>query len=139
MSEAIEQQRDVMSVPTDRKYSKTHEWFLAQGDVVTLGITQFAADELTDITYVELPGVGTRFSAGDAIAEIESVKATSEIFSAVAGEVIEANTALVDHPELINDDAFDEGWLVKVRTDSTEPLTALMDAKEYVASVDGTV
>lgn len=133
MSEAIEQQRDVMSVPTDRKYSKTHEWFLAQEGVVTLGITQFAADELTDITYVELPSVGTRFSAGEAIAEIESVKATSEIFTAIAGEVIEVNRNLEDHPELVNDSAFEEGWMIKLKPDSVEPLAALLDAKAYAS------
>jgi len=120
-----------MKVPTDRKYSETHEWYLIDDDNVTVGITQYAADELTDITYVELPEVGTTVAAGDQLGEVESVKATSEIFTAVGGEVIEVNTALVDHPELINDDAFEEGWIVKIRPNSTEPLTALLDAKEY--------
>ncbi len=120
-----------MNVPIDRKYSETHEWFLIKGDLVTMGITQHAADELTDITYVELPDVGASASAGAAIAEVESVKATSEIFSAIAGEVAEVNAALVDHPELINDDAFENGWLVKIRAESVEPLTTLMDAGEY--------
>lgn len=120
-----------MKVPTDRKYSETHEWFLIDDDIVTVGITQYAADELTDITYVELPEVGTSVAAGDQLGEVESVKATSEILTAVGGEVIEVNTALVDHPELINDDAFEEGWIVKIRPESTEPPTALLDAKEY--------
>ncbi len=120
-----------MKVPTDRKYSETHEWFLIEGDLVTMGITQHAADELTDITYVELPDVGASVSAAATIAEVESVKATSEIFSAIAGEVAEVNAALADHPELINDDAFDRGWLAKIRAESVEPLTTLMDAGEY--------
>jgi len=120
-----------MKVPTDRKYSETHEWFLIDDDNVTVGITQYAADELTDITYVELPEVGTSVAAGDQLGEVESVKATSEILTAVGGEVIQVNTALVDHPELINDDAFEEGWIVKIRPESIEPLTALLDAKEY--------
>lgn len=120
-----------MKVPTDRKYSETHEWFLIDDDIVTMGITQYAADELTDITYVELPEVGTTVAAGDQLGEVESVKATSEILTAVGGEVIEVNTALADHPELINDDAFEEGWIVKIRPESIEPLTALLDAKEY--------
>ena len=137
MSETIEKQSDAMSVPTDRKYCKTHEWFLTQGDVVTLGITQFAADELTDITYVELPAVGKRFSAGDAIAEIESVKATSEIFTAIAGEVIEVNGNLEDHPELVNDSAFEEGWMIKLKPDSLEPLAALLDAEAYTSHLEG--
>ncbi len=120
-----------MKVPTDRKYSETHEWFLIEDDIVSMGITQYAADELTDITYVELPEVGTKLKVGDIIGEVESVKATSEIIAAVAGEVVEVNTALADHPEQINDDAFEEGWIVRIRPESTEPLTALLDAREY--------
>ena len=121
-----------MKVPTDRKYSESHEWFqVDDGDVVTMGITQFAADELTDITYVELPEVGATLEAGDTIGEVESVKATSEVFTAVEGEVVEINTALEDHPELINDSAFDEGWLVKIKADSLAGFETLMDAKAY--------
>ncbi|MGD2111446.1 MAG: glycine cleavage system protein GcvH [Phycisphaerae bacterium] len=121
-----------MNVPTDRKYSETHEWFLVDdNNVVTLGITQFAADELTDITYVELPEEGATVSAGAPIGEVESVKATSEVFTAVGGTVVEVNTALTDHPELINDDAFDEGWLVKIKADSLHGLETLMSAKAY--------
>ena len=126
-----------MTVPANRKYAKTHEWFLVEDDVVTIGITQFAADELTDITYVELPSVGTRFSVGDTIAEIESVKATSEIFTPIAGEVIEVNGQLEDHPELVNDSAFEEGWMIKLKPDSFEPLTALLDADAYAALQEG--
>lgn len=124
-----------MKVPTDRKYSESHEWFLVDGDVVTMGITQFAADELTDITYVELPEVGTSVTPGDTVGEVESVKATSEVFAAVGGTVVEVNKALADHPELINDDAFGEGWLVKVETDSLAGVEALMDAKTYTSFV----
>ena len=120
-----------MKVPIDRKYAETHEWFLIDGDVVTMGITQHAADELTDITYVDLPDVGAAFGVSDVIGEVESVKATSEIFTAVSGKVTAVNIALTDHPELINDDAFEEGWLIKLEVDSVEPLTTLMDAKEY--------
>ncbi len=124
-----------MSNPDNRKYCETHEWLLAEGDLVTLGITQFAADELTDITYVELPQVGLSLSAGDAVAEVESVKATSEIFCAVGGEVVEVNAALADHPELINDDPFNEGWIVKIKATSTEPLASLLTAQEYEAQL----
>ena len=120
-----------MKAPIDRKYSETHEWFLVDENVVTIGITQHAADELTDITFVELPEVGKRFTAGDAIGEVESVKATSEIFTAVTGKVTEVNTALMDKPELVNEDAFDEGWMIRVKVDSPDQLRALMDAKEY--------
>jgi len=120
-----------MTFPTDRKYSETHEWFLVDGDTVVMGITQFAADELTDITYVELPEVGGTFNAGDVIGEVESVKATSELFTALSGTVVETNPALGDHPELINDDAFEEGWLLKLKPKSLDPLGTLMSAKEY--------
>lgn len=120
-----------MNIPIDRKYSESHEWFINEGDIVTIGISQFAADELTDITYVELPQVGAAFKVGDAFGEVESVKATSEIFTAVAGKVLEVNKSLKEHPEQINDDAFDEGWLIKLKADSLEPLAGLMDAKEY--------
>lgn len=116
-------------------YAETHEWFMLEDGVVTMGITQYAADELTDITYVELPKIGTRVGVGDAIGDVESVKATSEIFTAVSGKVVAANTALTDHPELLNDDAFDEGWIAKIEVDSPEPLKTLMNAKEYVTFV----
>ncbi len=126
-----------MDAPTDRKYSKTHEWYLVDDDdVVTMGITQYAADELNDLTYVELPEIGSKVSPGDSIGEVESVKATSEIVTAVGGEVIAVNTELADHPELINDSAFEEGWMIKIRPASTEPLSALMDAKEYAEQAD---
>lgn len=125
-----------MQVPADRKYSETHEWFIAEGSVITIGITQHAADELTDVTYIELPEVGSVLACGDAVGEVESVKATSEIFTVVAGEVVDVNTALADHPELVNEDAFEEGWMVRLRTDSTAPLNALMDAKGYVAFLE---
>ena len=123
-----------MNVPTDRKYSESHEWFLVDDkSVVTLGITQFAADELTDITYVELPDAGSSVAAGASVGEVESVKATSEVFTVVGGTVLEVNKALADHPELINDDAFEEGWLLKIQADSLDGLEALMSAKAYTA------
>src|SRR3990172_1191664 len=124
-----------MKVPPDRRYAETHEWFLLDDGIVTMGISQFAADELTDITYVELPAVGTKVLAGDPIGEVESVKATSEIMSGVSGTVTAVNTALADHPELINDDAFEEGWMVKIKTDTADPLRSLMAAKEYATFV----
>ena len=124
-----------MKAPTDRRYSETHEWFLVDDDIGTMGITQYAADELTDITYVELPEVGANVTAGNTLGEVESVKATSEILTAVAGEIVEVNAALVDHPELINDDAFEEGWLVKIKVESIGPIDSLMTAREYHAFV----
>ena len=120
-----------MNVPDDRKYSETHEWYLIDGDIVTVGITQHAADELTDITFVDLPETSSVVSANSPIGEVESVKATSEVFSCISGQVIEANAKLADQPELINDAAFDGGWLVKIKADSLEPLESLLDAKAY--------
>ena len=126
-----------MNAPDDRRYTETHEWFLVEGDLVIMGITPFAAEALTDITYVELPEVGTTVSAGGALGEIESVKATSEVFSAVDGKIVEINTELVDHPELINDDALEEGWLVKIKPKSLEPLESLLTAEDYASLAAG--
>ena len=121
-----------MSVnPKDCRYSKTHEWFKIDGNLVTIGITRFAADELTDITFVSLPPVGKRIEAGGSFGEIESVKATSELFSAIGGEVIEINPLLTDKPELVNSDSFGQGWMIRLRAIDLKPLDALSDAKTY--------
>lgn len=124
-----------MEIPTDRKYLATHEWFLVDGDIVTVGITQYAADELTDITYVELPEVGSTVTAGEAFGEVESVKATSELLSAVSGTVTEVNSELADQPELVNDDPFGKGWMAKIKADSLDPLESLLDAATYEKSI----
>ena len=120
-----------MSFPSDRKYSESHEWYLVDGDVVTMGITQYAADELTDITYVELPELGTPVVAGQPCGELESVKATSDLSCAVGGEVVERNDELADEPEKINEDAFGTGWMLKIRVTDPSPLEKLMDAAAY--------
>ena len=120
-----------MPVPNDRKYSQTHEWFKLDGNIVTIGLTQFAADELTDITYVELPEIGGTVEGGSHFGEIESVKATSEMYTAVSGTVTDVNQRLADEPELINNDPFGAGWLVKLKVTDTAPLDALMDAAAY--------
>ncbi len=121
--------------PADRKYSKTHEWFKVAGDLVTIGITQFAADELTDITFVDLPKPGTQITAGKPFGEIESVKATSALYSAIGGEVVEINPALADRPELVNQSSFEEGWMIKLRSPDLSPLDGLMDAEAYNAMI----
>lgn len=123
-----------MSVPTDRKYLKSHEWHKRDGDVIILGITQFAADELTDITYVSLPKVGTKFAANDRFGEVESVKATSDLYTGVGGEVIEVNSALNDNPASVNTDPFESGWMVKLKPTNPAELDALLDAEAYKAS-----
>ena len=117
--------------PKDRKYSKTHEWFRVDGDVVTIGISKFAADELTDITFVGLPKVGTKIAAGKPFGEIESVKATSDLISSISGEVIETNPRLANEPELVNNNSFDDGWMVKVRAADLGSLNGLMDVDAY--------
>lgn len=117
--------------PTDRKYSKTHEWFQVAGDVVTVGITQFAADQLTDITYVDLPAVGTTVQPGKPCGEIESVKATSELFCAVSGKVVAVNGRLADEPGLLNTDPFDAGWMLKIECPDPSPLNNLLDGPAY--------
>jgi glycine cleavage system H protein len=120
-----------MASPNDCRFSASHEWFKTDGDLVTVGITQFAADELTDITYVQMKPVGTRISAGGALGEVESVKTTSDVYSAVAGEIVEVNPALADDPSLLNSDPFGRGWLVRVRTADAKPLAGLMDQATY--------
>lgn len=124
-----------MSAPSDRRYLKSHEWHKLDGNVVTIGITQFAADELTDITYVSLPAVGKEISAGKPFGEIESVKATSDLYAGVSGRVIEANKALNDHPELINSDPFGAGWMVKVQVADRAAYDALLAADQYQAQI----
>ncbi len=120
-----------MSVPTDRKFLESHEWFMAEGDVVTMGISQYAADELTDITFVDLPTVGMKISDGSEFGEVESVKATSELLSAVTGEVVEINSRLEEEPELVNNDPFGDGWMVKIKASDVGELEKLMDAEAY--------
>jgi len=120
-----------MAVPQDRRYAQTHEWFKIDGKLVTIGISQFAADELTDITYVSLPAVGKVVKAGESFGEIESVKATSDLYTAVSGTVKEINKRLDGEPELVNNDPFKDGWMIKVECGDTGPLDKLLDAASY--------
>lgn len=120
-----------MSSPSDCRFSESHEWFKHDGDIVTMGITQFAADELTDITYVELEPIGTSLQPGETIGEVESVKTTSDVYSVVGGEIIEVNEKVQEDPSLINSDPFGDGWLVKIRAEDTAPLDELMDQPTY--------
>ena len=123
------------TTPTDRKYSETHEWFLVQGDVVTVGITQFAADLLTDITYVDLPGVSADLTGGLPFGEIESVKATGDLYTAVSGEVVERNEALADAPDLVNTDPYGKGWMIQIKATDLSPLDGLLDAAGHDAAI----
>lgn len=115
------------------RYSKTHEWVRADGDVATVGISDYAQSELGDIVFVELPEVGSKYGAGDVFGTIESYKTVSDLMCPVSGEVVEVNSALAGSPQLVNESALDKGWLVKIRmTDPTE-LDALMTAEQYEA------
>src|SRR5207244_1956780 len=117
--------------PEDNKYAKSHEYVHVEGEVGTVGITDYAQKELGDVVFVELPQVGTQLEAGDELGSIESVKAVSELFAPVSGEVVEINETLADKPELVNTDPYGDGWMIRVRlTDPTE-LDELMNAEEY--------
>jgi glycine cleavage system H protein len=122
-----------MPSPSDCRFSESHEWFRPEngGEIVTMGITQFAANELTDITYVEMKPVGTAVKAGSPVGEVESVKTTSDIYSVISGSIAEVNKAAVDDPSLLNSDPFGKGWLVKIRTADLSPLNSLMDQGTY--------
>ena len=117
--------------PTDRKYSKEHEWVLAEGDKVKIGITEFAQSELGDIVFVELPEAGKTVAQGDVLGTIESVKAVSEIYSPVSGTVGEPNASLEDSPDVVNSDPHGEGWYCTIAPSAPAEIEALMDAGGY--------
>lgn len=115
--------------PNDRKYLKSHEWRMTEGEIATVGISDFAVSHLSDLVFLDLPSVGSVVTAGEPFGEIESVKAVSDIYSPVSGEVIEINEQLPDNLETLNDDAYEGGWMIKVKT--TGESSELMDASAY--------
>jgi len=117
--------------PRDYLYSREHEWLRIEDDLCVLGITEFAQQELGEVVYVELPEVGQVFDTNDEIGTIESVKAVAEVYTPVAGEIVEINDSVVDDPELLNEDPHTEGWLVKVRFSSAADLKSLMSSEQY--------
>jgi glycine cleavage system H protein len=117
--------------PEDSKYAKSHEYVHMEGGVGTVGITDYAQKELGDVVFVELPQVGTQLEAGDELGSIESVKAVSELFAPVSGEVIEINETLAEKPELINTDPYGDGWMIRIRISDATELDDLMNAEEY--------
>jgi glycine cleavage system H protein len=117
--------------PRDYLYSREHEWLRVEDDLCVVGITEFAQAELGEVVFVELPEIGQVFDANDELGTIESVKAVAEVFTPVAGEVIEVNDAVVDDPELLNEDPHGEGWLIKIRFSSADDLKTMMKAEEY--------
>ena len=126
-----------MGAPADRRYLKSHEWHKLDGDICTIGISQFAADELTDVTYVSLPAAGKEVVADQPFGEIESVKATSDLTSGISGVVTEINGRLDESPELVNDDPFGEGWMIKVKVSDPAALDSLLTAEAYEAQLGG--
>ncbi len=123
-----------MSVPEDRRYSKEHEWALAEPDgLILVGITDVAQHELGDVVYVELPAIGERVAQHAKMGEIESVKAVSELFSPLSGEVADVNADLKDNPELVNESPYENGWIIRVKPDDVSELGALLDAPAYAA------
>lgn len=119
------------SIPEDNRYAKSHEYAHPEGDVAMVGITEYAQKELGDVVMVELPTVGTQVDANEEMGSIESVKAVSDLFAPVSGEVIEVNEALTDKPELVNTDPYGDGWLVKIRMSDPTELDELMSPEEY--------
>lgn len=117
--------------PSDYLYSKEHEWVRVEDDVCILGITEFAQAELGEVVFVELPEVGQVFNTNDELGTIESVKAVAEIYTPLAGEILEINDAVVEDPEILNEDPHHEGWLVKMRFSSADDVKSLMNAEEY--------
>jgi glycine cleavage system H protein len=117
--------------PKKLRYSKTHEWAYLEGDVCTLGLTQFAVDQLTDVIYVDLPDADDPIVAGDSFGEIESVKAVSDLYSPVGGEVLAVNEKLQTDPTIISKDPYDKGWLIKVTVDKGTTLDQLMTLEQY--------
>ncbi|MEM6459541.1 MAG: glycine cleavage system protein GcvH [Planctomycetota bacterium] len=122
-----------MASPDDRRYLGSHEWHKPEGDLVAIGVSAFAVEELTDVTYLEVTVEDGPIGAGEVFGEIESVKATSELYCGVAGEVVEVNAAVIDNPATVNDDPYGAGWIVKVRPSDPAQVEGLMSAAEYDA------
>lgn len=125
-----------MEILKDRKYTSDHEWIVVEGDEATIGITEYAQDALGEVVYVDLPAEGDTFDVGDTFGEVESVKSVSELFMPVAGEIISVNDALEDAPETVNDDPYENGWMIRITMTNPEDLENLLDADQYAATLD---
>ena len=121
------------ATPDDRRYLETHEWHRLDGDLVVVGVSAFAVDELSDVTYVEFLETSGRIEAGQTFGEIESVKATSDLYCGISGEIVEVNVQVQEDPAILNQDPFGQGWLIKVRPDDPQQLQGLKSAAEYDA------
>lgn len=124
-----------MNIPEGLKYSKEHEWVRVEGDIAIIGITDFAQSELGDIIYVDIETVGEELSANEIFGSVEAVKTVSDLFLPISGEVLEVNEKLTDEPELVNTDAYGEGWMIKMKISDASELDTLMDAKAYEEAI----
>jgi glycine cleavage system H protein len=124
-----------MNIPEDLKYTKEHEWARQKGGRVTVGITDFAQEQLGDVVYVELPAVGDEVKRGESFGVVESTKAVSELFAPVSGRVVEVNDPLVEAPEIVNEDPYEEGWMIAIEPSDPKELAELLDVKAYAAFV----
>jgi glycine cleavage system H protein len=124
-------------VADDRRYSEEHEWILVEGEIGTVGVTEYAAGELGDVVYVELPEPGAEYNMGDSVGTIESVKAVADLYIPVSGEILEVNAVVVDSPELVNKDPLEEGWLLKVRLADPGELSRLLSPAAYEELIGG--
>lgn len=125
------------NIPSDLKYTKSHEWVRVAGNTATIGISDHAQQELTDIVFVELPESGRQVKAGEACAVVESVKTASDIYAPVSGEILETNKSVADEPALANSEPYDKGWFFKIKLSNPDELKSLLSAQQYQAQVEG--
>jgi glycine cleavage system H protein len=125
------------NIPSDLKYTKSHEWVRVAGDTATMGITDHAQQELTDIVFVELPATGRQVKAGETCAVVESVKTASDIYAPVSGEILETNKAVVDEPALTNSEPYGRGWFFKIKVANPDELKSLLSPEQYDAQIKG--
>ncbi|WP_457551160.1 glycine cleavage system protein GcvH [Desulfobacula sp.] len=126
-----------LNLPDDVKYTKDHEWAKLSQDIVTIGINDYAQDQLGEVVFVELPEIGDTFSQGDEFGSVESVKAVSEIYIPISGEVVEINEGLEDAPELVNTDCYNDGWLIKIKPENVSEMDKLIDKPAYFDMLKG--
>lgn len=124
-------------IPADLKYAKSHEWVRVDGDVATVGITDHAQHELTDVVFVELPQIGRKLKAGEACAVVESVKTASDIYAPISGEVTAVNQKVVDNPSLVNDQPYGDGWFFQIKASGGNELASLLNPADYSTQIGG--
>ena len=125
-----------MNIPKDLKYTEEHEWAKQEGDTALIGITDYAQHSLGDVVFVELPEVGTQLKKGEAFGSVESVKAASDIYMPLSGEVVEINNELEDHPELLNESPYEKGWIIRISVSDPEESAGLMNGEQYAEFVE---